>query len=87
MSNIKILKEQFNFSPKSIDDFSKEIRQCKIKMKKDPDNKEYYSIMLKLLDAVSSDYYKNYVHSKNLEKGYTREQTTDRVIPYGDMDM
>lgn len=87
MSNIKILKEQFHFSPKSIDDFTKEIKQCKIKMKKEPANKEYYGIMLKLLDAVSSDYYKNYVHSKNLEKGYTREQTTDRVIPYGDMDM
>lgn len=87
MSNLKILKEQFNFSPKSIDDFTREIKQCKIKMKKDPANKEYYSIMLKLLDAVSSDYYKNYVHSKSLEKGYTREQTDDRVIPYGDMDI
>lgn len=87
MSNLKILREQFNFSPTSIEDFNKKIKECKIQMKKDPDNKKFYSTMLKLLDAVSSDYYKNYIHSKNLEKGYTREQTTDRVIPYGDMDV
>jgi len=87
ISNLKILREDFNFLPKSIDDFAKEIKTCKIKMKKDPNNKEYYGIMLKLLDSVSSDYYKNYTHSKNLEKGYTREQTDDRVIPYGDMNV
>ncbi|MBP5427249.1 MAG: hypothetical protein J6Y29_05105 [Clostridiales bacterium] len=87
ISNIKILKEQFGFSPKSIDDFAKEIKACKIRIKNDSEDKEYYSLMLNLLDAVSSDYYKNYIHSKNLEKGYTKEQTTDRTIPYGEMDM
>ena len=83
LSNLKTLSEQFNFSPKSRDDFTKEIKLCKSNMKKEPSQKDYYKLKMKLLENVSSELHKNLTHARNLEKGYTREHTTDRVIDYG----
>ena len=80
ISNIKILKEQFNFSPKSIEDFTKEIRNCKVIMKKNPNLEKYYKIKMRLLESVSAEFYKNFTHSKNLEKNYTKK--FDRTIHF-----
>ena len=80
LSNLKILKEQFNFSPKSIEDFTKEIRNCKVIMKKEPSLAKYYKIKMQLLESVSAEFYKNLTHSKNLEKGYTTN--IDRTIHF-----
>lgn len=83
LSNLKTLSEQFKFSPKSTKDFTREIRECKLAMKKDPANKEYYKTKMKLLDSVSSELHRNIEHAKNLEKGYTHEKTSDLTIDYG----
>lgn len=83
LSNLKTLSEQFNFSPKSREDFTKEIKLCKSNIKKEPLQKDYYKLKMKLLENVSSELHKNLVHARNLEKGYTKEQTTDRIIDYG----
>lgn len=83
LSNIKILKEQFNFSPKSIEDFTKEIRKCKVIMKKSPSLAKYYKIKMRLLESVSAEYYKNLTHSKNLQRGYTmNDKNIDRTIHF-----
>lgn len=83
LSNLNTLVEKFSFSPTSTADFNKEIRACKASMRREPQNKEFYKIKMKLLDSVSSELHKNIEHAKNLEKGYTHEKTTDKMIDFG----
>lgn len=82
LSNLKILREQFNFSPNSIEDFTREIRNCKIIMKKNPSLAKYYKLKIRLLESVSAEFYKNLTHSKNLEKGYTFNINTNKTIHF-----